>query len=110
MHHELACGPLKDALQHVTCNLALGLLGRKACFIDVGTLCFVSAHRVFCGHNLQEFQDGRVSEGLLFTQRLMDFTHGGRTPRPKDGKNLKLRCSRFVGVVSCEGQDYEESS
>jgi hypothetical protein len=35
MHHELARRSLKDALQNVSSELALGLLGRQACLIDV---------------------------------------------------------------------------
>ena len=41
MHHELACGTFKYALQHISGQLTLGLLGRKPCFIDVRPLCFV---------------------------------------------------------------------
>src|SRR3954467_10846819 len=96
MHHELARGTFKNALQHVPCQLPLGLLRRKACFIDVRPLRFVSPHGAFCGHNLEELQHRRVPERLLLAKRLVHFAHGSGAAGPQHTQYLKLRSSWFL--------------
>src|SRR5579863_1052621 len=96
MHHELACRAFEHPLQHVPGDLPLGLLGGQDCFIDVCALGFVSPHRSFCCHDLQQLQDGRISKQLLLAQRFMDLTNRRRPARPKDVENLKFRSGRLL--------------
>src|SRR5438309_6876475 len=80
--HQFACRALKHPLQHVANELALGFRRRLACLINVRPLFFVSAYRALGGHDLQQFQDSRVAEILLFLQRLVDFADRGRPALP----------------------------
>src|SRR5215469_6926402 len=82
VHHELACRSLEYALQHVSGELPLGLLGRKTCFIDVRTLGFVSANDTFCCHDLQQLQHGGVSQSPFLAKRFVHFPHGGGAAAP----------------------------
>ncbi len=90
MHHELASGSLEHSLQHVACQLAFCLFRGPACLIDVRTLRFVSADRAFCGHDLQEFQDAGVAQGLGFAKRLVDFAHRGWAARPENTQDFQF--------------------
>ncbi len=97
VHHQLARRSLEYPLQHVPGELALGLLGGQACFIDVRPLGFVSPHRAFCRHNLQQLQDRGVSQGFLLAQGLMHFTHGRGAAGPQNAENFELRSGGFCG-------------
>src|SRR5579862_2258236 len=55
VQHELAGRAFEDALQNVARQLALRFLGRLTCFVDVGTLRFVSTDRALGGHDLEKF-------------------------------------------------------
>src|SRR5437660_3348781 len=88
MDHQLACGALEHPLQHIADELPLCFRRRLACFVNVGPLLFVSAHRALGGHNLQKFEDRGVAERLLFAQLFVDFPDRGRPARPEDAKDL----------------------
>jgi hypothetical protein len=61
MHHELAGGTFKDALEGVFYQLAFGFLRGETRFIDVGALVFVSANQAFASHDLHELENGGIT-------------------------------------------------
>ena len=97
MHHELTRRTFEDPLQHVPGKLLLGLLGGKACFIAVRPLCFVSAHRALCGHDLQKLEHSGVAEIFFLAERFVNFSDRLRSAAPEDAQDFKLRSGRFVG-------------
>lgn len=96
MHHKLAGGAFEDALQHVPGDLAFGLLGGEACFIDVRPLGFVSLDRAFCRHYLQKLQNAGVAHGALFLQRVVNFAYGRRAAGPQNPENFEFRSRGFL--------------
>src|SRR3984957_3237386 len=47
MHHQLAGGPFKDALQDIVRQLTLGLRCRAVSFVNMGALALIPTHRAF---------------------------------------------------------------
>src|ERR1700686_5064887 len=108
MHHELTGRTFENPLQHVPGKLLLGLLGGKACFIDVRPLGFVSTHRAFCGHDLQEFQYRGVAEVSFLAERLVDFANRGGAAIPEHAENFELGGGGFVRRVLHGKRTYYE--
>src|ERR1700680_3891864 len=96
VHHQLTRRTLENPLQHVPGKLLLGLLSRQACFIDVGPLRFVSAHRALCGHNLQKLQHCRVAEVFFLAEIVVHFADRRRSAVPENAENFEFRSGRFV--------------
>jgi 23S rRNA pseudouridine2605 synthase len=96
MQHQVARGAVKYALEHVCGELALSLFGGLLRFIDVSALVFVTADKPLAGHDLHEFQDGRVAESLFFLKCIMHVADCRRPAFPKYLQDLQLGCGRFL--------------
>src|ERR1039457_3524510 len=108
MHHELAGGTFKHALQYISGKLAFGLLGGDTCFIDVRPLGFVSANRAFGRHNLQKLEHAGVAHGPGCLQSVMHLANGGGSLGPENPKDFEFGGSGFPRqLLHGERQYYE---
>ena len=99
MLHQLARGTLKNTLQDVPGELPLGFFGWFAGLVHMRPLVLVPSHSALLRHDLQEFQNCRVTDRFLCAQRFVHFANGRWSPRPKDSKNLQLGGGWFMPLI-----------
>jgi hypothetical protein len=103
LHDEFAGRTIEGVVEQVLDEIPASLLGGYCRFIYVGALAFVAADQTLLSHNLQEFQDSRVSARRIITEPFVDLLYGSRTVGPEDTKDIEFGVggSEIVGRHGC---------
>src|SRR5262245_16291715 len=100
-HHKLRRRAAEGFFQQIVDQLLLSLLLRKPCLIDMCSLRLVPLDQSLLGHDLHQFEHGRVTCFAVTAEYFMHLPDSTRPAAPEHSQYSQLRIcrSRWVRIA-----------